>query len=111
MNRTQMKAIAKRRGIVRWTISGIYERLELRQKRLVASGPVTPMHFLTGENFDCVEINPKLPVAVGEVLYPRGGVPTVLRKLSWEFQSWESEVIEKKTRKKNERILRDVMES
>lgn len=89
MTKDEMVAIAKKKGTVRWVLSGIYEELYLvetpltyidekgktKQMRLgsdiMARGPVTrPHRLLSREQYMCEEVPRSEPVPVGKVMFP-----------------------------------------
>lgn len=110
----QLKAIAKRGGIVKWIASGMYEKLGMLGKRVTAQGPNSPIHFLSGDRtkFHCVEVNPKSTVPAGELLFPRGPVPYGLIVSShYKYKETVRFKAEARERKKNMKIVAEVMES
>lgn len=112
MTRTQLKKVAKRRGMIKWLKSGVYERVELREGVIVASGPVTPPHMLVGECFHCVEVDGKSLVSVGDAFFPRGPVPySLVNETKRKFVAHEKERREARYQKRCLRVVKEVLNS
>src|SRR6266568_3602502 len=89
MTYKELKKIANRNGMVRWTRSGMYEKLGIEGRKVVAWGIQSQRHFITPHSgqYDVVEVNPKEPVAVGEILFPRA-VPTAFIQAKVQERRW-----------------------
>jgi hypothetical protein len=113
----QLKAIAKRNGLVRWTRSGIFERLSIFGKtKVLAKGPASPSHVIRQEtdskqNFDCVEIPPKQCFTIGEMLFPVNVPYQFLQQEHHKTQRDIACMIERKREKRDLKICKNIMES
>lgn len=68
MTPTEFRAIARRRGIVKWLLSGRIEVLRLVGNGTILARSLTerehPIHNITGQSeYRCVELDPKQSVA------------------------------------------------
>ena len=66
----QLSVIARRKGLIKWAASGVIEKLEFFEGRVWATGYNIKTHFLPRFRpvYNCIEIDPKILVTVGEVV-------------------------------------------
>ena len=114
MTRDELMGVAKRKGIILWTRSGVYERLSVHHVTLngnlpwvKAEGVGIPPHLvLHMDNYDCVEVHRDAQVTVGAMLNGRmtmmvlAGVDLLQRDVDY-----------KRTLEENKKIVRRIMES
>jgi hypothetical protein len=116
MKWTQLKAIAKRNGIVRWTRSGVLERLSIWKKKVMAKGPASPSHFIRNgcdakQEFYCVEVSPKATLPIGEILYPTNAPHQFIHQEHLKTQRDIANILAREREKRDLKICRGIMES